>query len=252
MRVNINLCPDWLYILPTLQNPIICTKEFRFTFCFARSLHFHIFTLQASTLCTAYIFIKIKIVKNLNIFFTRFQNRTKFENAKSSKTGNVKIRMNTTTNNLQDFLKFDDELYRDILRKNKNRLSANCFESSLRAGLKPSEESGEASSIFTSRSSNGFRSNSMNIYRTPDTLSLNTDIVDNTPDSTYQFDFKNKENDLCMSKHIRELVKISYKCKKIIKKKVLFNLVPFIFCSCAIQLISFTYCMSLSLTIVNN
>ncbi len=112
---------------------------------------------------------------------------------------------------MQDFLRFDADLYREIIKNNKNRLSANVFESSLRQGLKPSEETGDQTSIFTSRSVNNFyggrRSNSMNIYRTPDTLSLNTEIVDNTPDSTYKFDFKKKGVDLCMSKAYKRVGK---------------------------------------------
>lgn len=120
--------------------------------------------------------------------------------------------MQTTTNNMQDFMKFDPELYRDILKEKNNRLSANVFESSLRNGLKPTDESGVSTSIFTSRSSNGFydrRANSknMNIYRTPDTISLNTEFIDNTPDSTYQLDYKRRGVDLCMAKAYKKLGK---------------------------------------------
>ncbi len=165
---------------------------------------------QREEIMTKFVQIRSKTFKTfmkINSFL--FLCRVKFENAKSSKTGRVRMRMDTTTNNMQDFLRFDANLYRDIIKNNKNRLSANVFESSLRQGLKPSEETGDQTSIFTSRSVNNFygRSNSLNMYRTPDTISLNTEIIDNTPDSTYKFDFKKKGVDLCMSKAYKRVGK---------------------------------------------
>lgn len=56
--------------------------------------------------------------------------------------------MVTKTNNMDNFLEFDADLYRNIIQS-KNKLNANCFESSLSNGCKPKEKNNE--SIFTSR-----------------------------------------------------------------------------------------------------
>ena len=59
--------------------------------------------------------------------------------------------MVTKTNNMDNFLEFDADLYRNIIQS-KNKLNANCFESSLSNGCKPLEKNNGSPSIFTSRS----------------------------------------------------------------------------------------------------
>lgn len=124
--------------------------------------------------------------------------------------------MEFKTNNMQDFLKFDSELYKNILQTKNTRLSANVFESSLRPGLKPNDDpTFQSPSIFSSRSSNGFNS-SLNRRQSKDSVqskftdpdfyrSHDNDLNGNTPDSTYKLDYKNIGVDLCMAKAFRRL-----------------------------------------------
>jgi hypothetical protein len=125
--------------------------------------------------------------------------------------------MEFQTNNMQDFLKFDNELYKNILRNKTTRLSANVFESSLRPGLKPNDDFNESNSIFSSRSSNRFDSgltqnrrvskdSALSKFTSPDFYSQSqNDMSGPTPDSTYKLDFKNIGVDLCMAKAFRRL-----------------------------------------------
>ena len=91
--------------------------------------------------------------------------RTKFEAAKMYKYGK-KIPMDTTTQNMRDFLEFDSQLYKNILNS-KSSLHPDMFRSSIRGNL------------------------------------INNNMT--TPASTYGGDFNQSGVDLCMSKAYRRL-----------------------------------------------